>query len=61
MEALNFASNVPPPLALALAMTEKHEKQQWAEIMRVQHCSELEAVFAVADALAQRVFTIDKK
>ena len=43
--------NVPPPLALALAMTEKHEKQQRAEIMKSQHCSELEAVFAVADGL----------
>ena len=43
--------NVPPPLALALAMTEKHEKQQRAEIMRSQHCSELEAVFAVADGM----------
>ena len=43
--------NVPPPLALTLAMTEKHEKQQRAEIMKSQHCSELEAVFAVADGL----------
>lgn len=43
--------NVPPPLALALAMTEKHEKQQRAEIMRDQGCSELEAVFAVAEQL----------
>lgn len=43
--------NVPPPLALALAMTEKHEKQQRAEIMRSQHCSELEAVFAIADSM----------
>lgn len=43
--------NVPPPLALALAMTEKHEKQQRAEIMKSEHCSELEAVFAVADGL----------
>jgi len=43
--------NVPPPLALALAMTEKHEKQQRAEIMKSQHCSELEAVFTVADGL----------
>lgn len=45
--------NVPPPLALALAMTEKHEKQQRAEIMRAQHCSELEAAFSVADALTE--------
>ncbi len=43
--------NVPPPLALALAMTEKHEKQQRADIMKSQHCSELEAVFAVADLI----------
>jgi len=43
--------NVPPPLALALAMTEKHEKQQRAEIMKSQHCSELEAVFAIADRI----------
>ena len=43
--------NVPPPLALALAMTEKHEKQQRAEIMKSRHCSELEAVFAVADGM----------
>ncbi|MEO1081500.1 MAG: conjugative transfer ATPase [Pseudomonadota bacterium] len=43
--------NVPPPLALALAMTEKHEKQQRAEIMKSQHCSELEAVFAIADGM----------
>ena len=45
--------NVPPPLALALAMTEKHEKQQRAEIMKSQNCSELEAVFAVADLTEQ--------
>ena len=45
--------NVPPPLALALAMTEKHEKQQRAEIMKAQHCSELEAAFSVADDLAK--------
>lgn len=43
--------NVPPPLALALAMTEKHEKQQRAQIMKAQNCSELEAALAVADQL----------
>lgn len=53
--------NVPPPLALALAMTEKHEKQQRAEIMRTQHCSELEAVFAVADELIATVFKVPNK
>lgn len=43
--------NVPPPLALALAMTEKHEKQQRVEIMQSLNCSELEAVFAMADRM----------
>lgn len=43
--------NVPPPIALALAMTEKHEKQQRAEIMRKRGCSELEAAFEVARQL----------
>mgnify|MGYP002700333958 CR=1 FL=1 len=45
--------NVPPPLALALAMTEKHEKQQRAEIMKSQHCSELEAAFTIADRVGE--------
>jgi conjugative transfer ATPase len=40
--------NVPPPLALALAMTEKHEKAQRADIMRQHGCSELEAAYRVA-------------
>ncbi len=46
--------NVPPPLALALAMTEKHEKQQRSEIMKSQHCSELEAVFAIVENMESR-------
>lgn len=36
--------NVPPPIALALAMTEKHEKRERAQIMEEKQCSELEAV-----------------
>lgn len=40
--------NVPPPLSLALAMTEKHEKAERAAIMREKHCSELEAVYEIA-------------
>ena len=44
--------SVPPPLALALAMTEKHEKAERARIMRERGCSELEAVYAVAERLA---------
>ena len=40
--------NVPPPLALALAMTEKHEKAERARIMAERGCSELEAAYEVA-------------
>ena len=50
LEAL-FRS-VPPPLSLALAMTEKHEKAERAEIMRERGCSELEAVHVVAERIA---------
>lgn len=44
--------NVPPPLSLALAMTEKHEKAERAAIMREQNCSELEAVYVTAERIA---------
>jgi len=50
LEAL-FRS-VPPPLSLALAMTEKHEKAERAEIMRERGCSELEAAYGVAERIA---------
>ena len=50
LEAL-FRS-VPPPLSLALAMTEKHEKAERAAIMRERGCSELEAAYAVAERIA---------
>ncbi|MCH8058908.1 MAG: conjugative transfer ATPase [Proteobacteria bacterium] len=45
--------NVPPPLSLALAMTEKHEKAERAKIMREQKCTELEAVYVVAERIAR--------
>ena len=45
--------NVPPPLSLALAMTEKHEKAERAELMREYNCSELEAVHLMAERIAQ--------
>jgi len=45
--------NVPPPLSLALAMTEKHEKAERAKIMREQHCTELEAVYVMAERIAR--------
>ncbi len=40
--------NVPPPLSLALAMTEKHEKAERAAIMHERDCSELEAAYFIA-------------
>ena len=45
--------NVPPPLSLALAMTEKHEKAERAKIMREQNCTELEAVYVMAERIAR--------
>ena len=45
--------NVPPPLSLALAMTEKHEKAERAAIMAEQGCSELEAVHVIAERIAE--------
>ena len=46
--------NVPPPLSLALAMTEKHEKAERAKRMRQWDCSELEAAYRIAESLAQK-------
>mgnify|MGYP001821507055 CR=1 FL=1 len=46
--------NVPPPLSLALAMTEKHEKAERAAIMQAENCSELEAVHVIAERIAQK-------
>jgi hypothetical protein len=43
--------NVPPALALALAMTEKDEKAARAEIMRANQCTELEAAYAIANQI----------
>lgn len=40
--------NVPPPIALALAMTEKHEKSERRKIMDELGCSEVEAAEEVA-------------
>ncbi len=41
--------NVPPALALALSQTEKDEKAHRAQLMRDQNCSELEAVYQIAE------------
>lgn len=43
---------VPPPLALALAMTEKDEKAARRAIMRERGCSELQAAYVMAERLA---------
>ena len=43
--------NVPPPLSLALAMTEKHEKAARRTIMDERGCTELEAAEEIARQL----------
>lgn len=40
--------HVPPPLLLALAQTEQHERAHRARLMREHGCSELEAVHTIA-------------
>ena len=51
--------NVPPPLALALAMTEKDEKAKRHALMREHGCSELEAVHKVAAEIAKKRGTVE--
>ena len=46
--------NVPPPLAIALAMTEGHEKQERRQIMDAEGCSEMQAAVIVARRIANR-------
>jgi hypothetical protein len=46
--------NVPPALALALGMTEKHEKAARHAIMREHNCSELDAVYRIAEQIARQ-------
>lgn len=43
--------NIPPRLALALAMTETHEKTERLKIMQQQNCSEIEAAMLVAEMM----------
>ena len=45
--------NVPQPLSLVLAITEKHEKAERTEIMHEQGRSELEAVHVISDRIAK--------
>ena len=44
--------NVPPPLAIALAMTEGHEKAERRRLMDEHNCSEMEAAVHVARRIA---------
>lgn len=46
--------NVPPPLALALAMTEKDEKSHRYELMAEHGCTEIEAVEIVAAEITKK-------
>ncbi len=46
--------NVPPPLAIALAMTEGHEKAERRTLMDRHGCSELEAAMMVARRLEEQ-------
>ncbi|NMG00739.1 conjugative transfer ATPase [Aromatoleum toluolicum] len=46
--------NVPPPLAIALAMTEKHEKAWRLDIMKATGCTELEAAYAISREIAAK-------
>lgn len=46
--------NVPPPIAISLAMTEGHEKAQRRRIMEDTGCTEMQAAIAVARKLAER-------
>jgi|CXWL01.1.fsa_nt_gi conjugative transfer ATPase len=45
--------NVPPALALALAMTEKDEKARRKDVMTQYQCTELEAVHRIANEIAK--------
>lgn len=44
--------NVPPPLPIALAMTEGHEKAQRRRLMEEFGCTEVQAAYKVAEQLA---------
>jgi len=46
--------NVPPPLAIALAMTEGHEKAERRQLMDQHGCSEMQAAIRVARRIAAR-------
>ncbi len=45
--------NVPPPIAFALAQTEKDEKANRLNLMKQHNCTELEAVYKIAQQISQ--------
>ena len=45
--------NIPPSLSLALAQTEDHEKSARRKIMNELNCSEIEAVYKIADDISK--------
>lgn len=47
--------NIPPALALALAMTEKHEKAECKQLMLEYGCNEVEAAMRVAVKLQTNI------
>ena len=51
---LTLFRSVVPALSLALAQTEKSEKAERAELMKKHHCSELEAVYRIAEHIKQK-------
>ena len=51
---LTLFRSVVPALSLALAQTEKSEKAVRAELMKKYHCSELDAVHRIAEAIKQK-------
>ncbi|MCO7222733.1 hypothetical protein [Pleionea sp. CnH1-48] len=53
--------NVPPPITLALAMTEKHEKQERVKLMHELEITELEAVFSIADKISNKQLAVQPK
>ena len=51
---LTLFRSVVPALSLALAQTEKSEKAVRAELMKEYHCSELDAVYRIAETIKQK-------
>ena len=55
---LNLFRSIPPPIALALAQTEKDEKAERDRLCRKHGLSELEAVEIIADRIRTQRFLV---